>query len=209
MMMTLTDISRFNEGMARTIYLMLVAISMTSCAAPMVSTKEELQSLAENEGVVIGSILFVAQKGAENESGWAFLRGRQTGDLEWTVSFGELGSNPFATTYTISAKPGKEEVFIKKLSPGDYNIRRASPAGVLGLSSNQYVSLAIHFKVKPRQTSYIGKLVVNLPDRLMAGSRVRVDIADSQEETVEKLRSEHPSILGNTVKDLADLRTLR
>ncbi|MGH8611541.1 MAG: hypothetical protein ACREYF_05730 [Gammaproteobacteria bacterium] len=208
-MMSLVHISRFNESMARTIPLMFAAILMTGCAAPMVSTKEELQSLSENEGVVIGSILFIAEKGVENESAWAFLRGRRSDDVEWIVSFGELGLNPFATTYAISAKPGKEEVFIKKLPPGNYNIQRASPAGFFGLSSNQYVSLAIYFRVAPRQTSYIGKLVVNLPDRIMAGSPVRVAISDSQEGTVEKLRSEHSSILGNTVKDLATVRTMR
>ena len=205
--MTLTDFSRLNESMARTIYLMLAAILMTSCAAPMASTKEELQSLSENEGVVIGSILFVAAKGVENESGWAFLRGTKTDDLKWIVSFGELGFKPFATTYTISGRPGKEEVFIKKLPAGNYNIQNASGAGTFGLSSRQYVT--IHFKVEPRQTSYIGKLVVNLPDRIMVGSPVVVNIADSQEETVEKLRSEHPSILGNPVKDLATLRGRR
>ena len=101
--MTLTDFSRLKESMARTIYLMLAAILMTSCAAPMASTKEELQSLSENEGVVIGSILFIAVKGVENESGWAFLRGIKTDDLEWTVSFSELGFKPFATTYAVFA----------------------------------------------------------------------------------------------------------
>lgn len=207
--MTLIHISRFNESMARTIPLMFAAILMTGCASSMVSTKEELQSLSENEGVVIGSILFIAEKGVENESAWAFLRGRKADEVEWTVSFGELGLNPFATTYTISARPGKEEVFIKKLPPGNYNIQRASPAGFLGLSSNQYVRLTIYFKVEPRQTSYIGKLVLNLPDRIMFGSPVRVAISDSQEETVEKLGSEHSSILGNTIKDLATLRTMR
>lgn len=175
----------------------------------MVSTKEELQSVSANEGVVIGSILFIVAQGPKDESAWAFLKGRKADDVEWTVTFGEAGFQPFATTYAISAKPGKEEVFIKKLPPGNYNIQRAQPAGLFGLSSNQYVSLNIYFKVEPQQTSYIGRLVVNVPDRIMFGSPVRVAISDSQEETVAKLRSEYPSVVGNTVKNLATQNTIR
>ena len=71
------------------------------------------------------------------------------------------------------------------------------------------LTLAINFNVKPRQTSYIGKLVVNFPDRITAGSPVRVEILDTQEETIEKLKGEHPSIVPNTVKELATSRTFR
>jgi hypothetical protein len=209
-MMTLAGISRFNERMARVVYLTLAVISVTGCAAPMASTKEELQALSEKEGVVFGSILLVAQKGPQDESGWGFLRGRKTDELKWTVSFGELGINPFGQTYAIAAMPGKEEVFIKKLPAGSYNILRASPeSGIAGIPSNQYVSLSIFFKVQPQQASYIGRLVINVPDRILPGSVIRASIADFQEETVEKLRGEHPEIVGKTVKDLATTSTLR
>lgn len=206
--MTPVQISRICRSMVRAI-LLLAALSMTGCAAPMMSTKEELQSVSAKEGVVIGSILFTVAKGPKEESAWAFLKGRKAEDVEWKVIFGEVGSAPFATTYAISAKPGKEEVFIKKLPPGEYNIQRAEPAGLFGLSTTQYVSLSIYFKVEPQQTSYIGKLEVNVPDRIMHGSRVHVAISDSQEETVAKLQSEYPSVVGNTVKSLASQSTIR
>lgn len=201
--------SRISESIARALPLFAVLL-MAGCASPMVSTKEELQSVSANEGIVFGSILFIVAEGPKDESAWAFLKGRKADDVEWTVTFGEVvGFQPFATTYSISAKPGNEEVFIKKLPPGNYNIRRAVPAGFFGLSSNHYVSLDIYFTVEPQKSSYIGKLVVNVPDRIMLGSRVRVAISDSQEETVARLRSEHPSVVGNTVKNLATQSTIR
>ncbi len=192
----------------RVIPAIIALIFMTGCAS-MVSTKEELQNLAESEGVVIGSVLLTVEKGEENESGWAFLKGRKASELDWSVSIEEvgLGFNPFATTYSIPAKPGKEEVFIKKLPAGSYNMLRVQPVGPF--APNLYLSLVVNFKVKPRQTSYIGKLSVNLPSRITLGSPVRFDILDAQDETIEKLRSEYPSILGNTVKDLATSRTMR
>jgi hypothetical protein len=98
----------------------VIALILIAGCASMVSTKEELQSLSENEGVVIGSVLLTVEKGKEDESGWAFLKGRKAGELDWSVSIQEVGFNPFATTYSIPAKSGKEETFIKKLPAGSY-----------------------------------------------------------------------------------------
>ena len=192
----------------RVIPAVIALILMAGCAS-MVSTKEELQNLSENEGVVIGSVLLTAEKGKEGESGWAFLKGRKAGELDWSVSIQEAQSIPipFATTYSIPAIPGKEEIFIKKLPAGSYNMLRLQPVGLF--APKLYLSLVVNFEVKPRQTSYIGKLAVKFPDRITLGSRVRVDILDAQDETIEKLRGEHSSILGNTVKDLATSRTMR
>src|SRR5437667_9944316 len=181
-------------------------ILLSGCAS-MTSSKEELQGLGENEGIVIGSVLLTAAKGDAEESGWAFLKGRKAGELEYSVSISETGFNPLKTTYSVPAIPGKEEVFIKKLQVGSYNINELRPSGFL--APQLRLTLAINFNVKPRQTSYIGKLVVNFPDRITAGSPVRVEILDTQEETIEKLKGEHPSIVPNTVKELATSRTFR
>jgi len=181
-------------------------ILLSGCAS-MTSSKEELQGLGENEGIVVGSVLLTAAKGDAEESGWAFLKGRKAGELEYSVSISETGFNPLKTTYSVPAIPGKEEVFIKKLPVGSYNMNELRPSGFL--APQLRLTLAINFNVKPRQTSYIGKLVVNFPDRITAGSPVRVEILDTQEETIEKLKGEHPSIVPNTVKELATSRTFR
>jgi hypothetical protein len=53
------------------------------------------------------------------------------------------------------------------------------------------------------QVSYIGKMMVDFPNRVRAGSPVQIRILDAQEETSGKLRAAHPSIVGKSVKDLA------
>jgi hypothetical protein len=186
---------------------MVIAILLVVGCASMVSTKEELQNLSENEGVVIGSVLLTVEEGKEGESGWAFLKGKKAGDLDWTisiraVSLREPGIILLATKYSIPAKPGVEEYFIKKLPAGSYSMRRMQPVGLF--APDIYLSLPVSFTVKPRQTSYIGKLAVGLPNRIAVGSLVRVAVLDAQDETIEKLRGEHSHVvLENTAKDLA------
>ena len=51
--------------------------------------------------------------------------------------------------------------------------------------------------------------MVNFPDRISLGSPTAVEILDAQEETIENLRGEHPSIVSNTVKELATSTTFR
>lgn len=193
------------------IYLTVIIVGLLSgCATTMTSSKEELQGVGDKEGVVIGSVLLTAAKGDENESGWAFLKGRKTDDLKQSVLISESGYDyPFKTKYTIPATTGKEEIFIKKLPAGNYNMDSLGVVDLFGNQQGLKLRLLINFNVKPRQTTYIGKLVVNLPDRLRAGSPASTVILDAQQETIEKLKSEYPSIVSDTVKDLATTRTFR
>ena len=64
------------------VFLTVVALIWISGCATMISTKEELQNLLENEGVVIGSVLLTVEKGPESESGWAFLKGSKADELD-------------------------------------------------------------------------------------------------------------------------------
>jgi hypothetical protein len=182
-------------------YLSALAVTLLSACATMTSTKEELQSLGDNEGIVIGSVALTAIQSDADESGWAFLKGRKADDLEYAVSISEPGFNPLKTTYSVPAQSGKEVLFVKKLPAGRYNMNEISPRGFL--VPQLKVDLNIAFTVKPRQTSYIGKLVVTFPDRIRVGSRVRVEILDVHQEAIEQANRKHPSIAPTSVKDLA------
>ena len=118
----------FVVGFVQLVTLALVLVlGLTGCAS-MVSSKEELQSLGENEGIVIGSFIINVEKGPEDESGWAFLQGRKSGESEYGVliierptnSFTEQFERTFKTNYRFTAKPEQEFTFIKKLPAGPY-----------------------------------------------------------------------------------------
>ncbi len=165
------------------------------------ATKEELQSLGDNDGIVIGSVALAPIQSSPDESAWAFLKGRKAGELEYAVSISEPGFNPLKTTYSVAAQPGKEVLFIKKLPAGRYNMNAISPTGFL--VPQLKVDLNIAFTVKPKQTSYIGKLAVAFPDRIRVGSRVHFEILDAQQQAIEQAQQEHPGIATGAVKDLA------
>jgi hypothetical protein len=168
---------------------------------PVLTGAQELQSLGDNEGIVIGSVALTDIQSNADESGWAFLKGRKAGDLEYGVSISEAGFNPLKTTYSVLAQPGKEVLFVKKLPAGRYNMNEISPRGFL--VPQLKVNLNVGFTVKARQTSYIGKLVVTFPDRIRLGSAVRVEILDAYQEAIEQAKREHPSIAPTSVRDLA------
>ena len=171
---------------------MVACVALLSACGSMVSTKEELQSVGENEGIVFGSFVINVEKGEQNESGWAFLKGQKAGDATYSVIVSERGFNPIKGRYVIRSTPGKEDVFVKKLPAGDYQIEKISKDGFTNLG----VNLRVNFRVTPKQTNYIGRLTVQFPDRIVVGSRVRADVTDAQQETVQKLGSEEKSASG-------------
>jgi hypothetical protein len=179
------------------IFSVTCAAILSSCAS-MVSSKEELQNVAENEGVVFGSLVINVEKGQEKESGWAFLKGQKAGDATYAIVVSERGLNPLKQTYVFRATPGKEEPFIKKLPAGDYQIQKIQKEGFTNLELN----LRVNFTVAPKQTTYIGKLTVQFPDRIMVGSPVRMNVTDAQQETSELLKNEHEKSLSSVVKAL-------
>ena len=76
-------------------------VVMLSGCASMVSSKEELQNIGENEGIVFGSFVINVEKGEESESGWAFLRGQKASDATYAVIISERGFNPLRPNYVI------------------------------------------------------------------------------------------------------------
>ncbi|MGC2520341.1 MAG: hypothetical protein WA373_14690 [Burkholderiales bacterium] len=178
----------------------LIAFLLSGCAS-MTSSNEELRSIGESEGIVVGSVLLTVAQGDANESGWAFLKGRKAGELEYSVAISETGFNPLKATYTLPAIPGKEAFFVKKLPVGNYTMGNIGPTGFL--APQLTFPLGLSFTVKPQKINYIGKLVVTLPDRIGGGGRFGFTIQDAQQETIDKLRNDYPSIVPNAVKELA------
>ncbi|NOT31849.1 MAG: hypothetical protein HOP15_15495 [Planctomycetes bacterium] len=182
-------------------------LALLGGCASMNSSKEDLEHVGKDEGIVIGSVFLHAAESEAHESGWAFLKGRKASDLDYSISISETGFNPFATTYSISAKPGEEVVFIKNLPAGSYYMNELQTSGIFSPQLGLHVGA--NFAVKAGQTTYIGKLQVDFPDRIGSGSAVNVEILDAQEETIDKLRADYPSIVPGAVKELATRSTMR
>lgn len=203
---------RWSGAVTRVFLLAALSVSclaMFSGCASMVSSKEELQKVGENEGVVFGSFVINVEKSQGNETGRAFLKGLKASDTTYAVIISEyefLGNrfsdqfraNPLKPNYVIRATPEKEEIFIKKLPAGTYRIENIRREGFGTLEFD----LEVYFTVAPKQTTYIGKVTVQFPDRITRGSPVRTNVADAQRETTELLKNEHGKSLSNVVNAL-------
>lgn len=182
------------------VFFTAMALQVSGCAT-MNSTSDELQTVAENEGIIIGSIEIVVAEGNAND-GWT--KGRKAGELEYTLNVAQHGLNPFQETYTLPATPGKEAFFVKKLKSGRYEILNLQPTGWLA-PTNLYFPLKLKFEVMPQQTSYIGKLVVQLPARIGYGSHFDFSVVNAMDYTLAQLRGDYPSLADKPVILLAGI----
>jgi hypothetical protein len=187
--------------MGRAIAALIALASAAGCVSTMVSTAEDLRVVSEDEGVAIGSVLVSARKAREDE-GWL---GSLAEKLDWSILiWEEAGINPIRRSFRIVVKPLKEEVFIKKLPAGRYRIDRIETVFTGGRAEDTLsFALGVHFTVKPRQTSYIGRLALEFPHRVRADGDPQVSVVDAREETLGKLRGAYDGIVADAVNDLA------
>lgn len=179
----------------------VICMSMLSSCASMVSTDNELQNVGENEGIVFGSFVINVEKGEENKSGWAFL-GQKASDATYEVSISKRESNPFKLNYLIRATPEKEEIFIKKLPAGNYYIHAITKLGF----SNLKMNFRVNFRVIPKRTTYIGKLIVQFPSRIRQGSPARMNVVDTQQKSTELLKTEYEKSLSEVIEELMTIQ---
>jgi hypothetical protein len=109
--------------------------------------------------------------------------------------------------FAVVAKPGEEALFIKKLPVGNYEVYALSPEGFSPEQNKSHMPLHKTFVVYPQQTTYIGKLAIELPYRFSidheTGGGSGTGIWDSEAETMAKLRDKFPAVLPNVTKRLA------
>lgn len=172
----------------------LVAILLVGCAT-MQSPKEELQGMSKEEGIIIGSVLLSVQPGEAQESGWAWLKGRKAAEQDYALDVHETGSKLFSTRYTIQIKAGEENIFLKKLPAGSYRFLHIQ-------TGSGQADVGIGFTVTPGQATYIGKLVIIMPDRIRPGTEVTYSIEDEQEKIVKHVSGEYQGLLPTLTKSL-------
>ena len=150
--------------LCRNIFCIVSAFLLAGCVpmnASLLTTKEELKNIKESEGVIIGSVLINVREGSkENESSW----GEKASEANYLLSMHQPKTELLKTYYGIIVTPGEEKTFIKNLPVGDYVIHRIAKRG-LNASPKVYLS------VKANKTTYVGKLVITLPDRIGYGRR--------------------------------------
>lgn len=196
--------------------LVFVSPFLASCAAPMNRTPDPGKPLAADEGIVIGSVLVrigVAQDVPAPPVASLFLVPARS--LHYSLESGpqrntrSIVEKPIAGELrrSLRIEPGREEVFVTRMAAGPHVFFRLAPQGY----EDAAAELGIRFTVMPGTTTYIGRVILDLPEKLPLGSglpkglyslKPGILIEDAEQATLDSIRNSGGSIVGNVATDL-------
>lgn len=181
----------------KTSTLLLTLFLLAGCVTSSKMPAKKVEQLKPNEGRVIGSVLLTVPT-EKDPSSWAWLQGRKAESFTYELSIQARSPlpNPFAKTYLVVAKIGKEEHFVMKLPAGEYEFKEMRQRGFSTLAS--YIGR--RFTVPAGVTSYAGRLVVAFPERMGVGTAFASQVDDVQDETIASLKETYGDVFTNVVK---------
>jgi hypothetical protein len=185
-----------------------IILLLSGCVGSMNALNFELKNLKENEGIIIGSYLANAKEWRSEkydyESLYTYTGTKKPSDVKYEITM-EKDSNNFLTSrlvYKDEVSPGKEYVFIKNLSEGNYYINTVHKTGIVMFPSLlKGTDDSAIIKVKRGKVTYIGRLVVNInPGR--KGRQFNLQVQDEQEKTLAELKNDYAEFLLDVEKKL-------
>ncbi len=188
--------------MPRTIRTMVTGTAVLSgwisCTTSLDMSGERLTPLDMQWGLVIGSVL-VQQ--APTSTGNA--KGR---DDSYEFEIVQIqpadpdGENPYAQRYRLDAKAGEERIFVSRLRSGRYLIKTFHQTGMIGLGGD----LDVTFDSMAGEVRYIGRLRVEIPQRLSRGKGYRFAVENARETTLAQVSRQD----GEVTKSVLDMPML-
>jgi hypothetical protein len=176
-----------------TFLVMLVLAGCTTFPSLDMSDKP-IEPPGQDTGIVIGSVL--VQIDEEPPDSWFNkLFGRKAAGFDY--DFEILGARDPARPqpsdnerYELRVIPGIEKIFVARLPFGRYVINTFRYKGISVLGGE----LGLQFVVAPRTTSYIGRLILEIPRRATFGSPYKFEIQYAREATIGALQMQHPGL---------------
>ncbi|HJT19880.1 MAG TPA: hypothetical protein VJ746_05395 [Nitrospira sp.] len=192
--------------MRRAIRTALIGITVLfgwiSCTASLDMSGERLTPPGPQWGLVIGSVLV---QPAPSSSGNA--KGRDDSyefEIVHIQPADPDGENPYADRYRLDAKAGEERIFISRLRSGRYLVKTFHQTGVVGLGGE----LEVTFDSMAGEVRYIGRLRVDIPQRLSRGKGYRFAVENARDTTLAQVSKQHGEVT-KTVVDTPMLARVR
>ncbi len=192
---------------------LMLGFFLAGCATSMSKPLDDTAPPAPSEGIVIGSVIVQTTQQEPSSTFRLFLvsasKVKYALHIEELKGLGYLVEEPnvLAKQLSLRLAVGQEKTFVTKLSAGPYQVRTLEPLGY----KEATVLLGIRFDVAPGRTTYIGRLVFEVPEKLplakgipegLASLPHTMRIEDTQEATIESIRDAHPDVVADVVKDL-------
>lgn len=181
----------------------VVGLSLAACAKSFDMSGERLTPLGPEWGIVVGSVLVkpakVAEEGGKSRdaAGMAYefdIVQSQPGDPE--------GESPYVERYRLESKAGEERVFISRLRTGRYMIRSFAQDRMAGKGGD----LGLVFDCMAGEVRYVGRLVVEVPQRMSRGKEYRYMVENARGATLANIAGTQPDLAKRAVD--APMRTL-
>ena len=163
-------------------------LSIAACAKTFDMSGEQIPPPGPEWGVVIGSILIKPVKPAEGA-------GKSRDQPEMSYEFNIVqsppgdpdGESPYAERYRLEAKAGEERIFISRLRTGRYLFKNFGQDRMVGTGGD----LGLVFESMAGEVRYIGRLVVELPQRPSRGKEYRFAVENARETTLAQIKGRH------------------
>ena len=172
--------------------ILLFIFIVSGCAAPMNMSSVDLNDLASDEGIIVGSLDIT---GGED----------LTGRVDWELIAKNDEDSTFITskTYSIAAKRDEgEEIFASKLPVGKYTFYSLVQPGFSSFNAKANFS----FTVQPGEPVYIGRLGVRFsPGLISIYSDIYYKVEDAKDDIAEKAKNLYGIDLNNTTSSLAKI----
>jgi hypothetical protein len=177
----------------RIFYLLPPVILLFGCVttprAPTEIPVQNLSQIAQNEGIIVGSVLVMAPKALFGSRPRAWLIAKNAHEMLDTPG----------DYYSFETVWEEEKIFATKMPAGDYYIT-AHRYG----DTHYYIDQG--FTVRPGQTVYIGRLAIMYSGRhFMQGEGAMIRsfrVFDAKELTLARAESTYGSLVPNAVTDL-------
>lgn len=173
-----------------------IAISLVSCTTSFDMSGERLTALGPEWGVVIGSVLVKPVKTSGEDD-----RRRDAADTTYQFDIVQSppgdpdGESPYGERYRLDAKAGEERIFISRLRSGRYLMKTFSKDNMMGIGGD----LDLLFDSMAGEVRYIGRVLVEIPQRVSRGKGYRFTVENARESTLAQVSHEHPDLAQRAV----------
>ena len=105
------------------------------------------------------------------------------------------GEGPYVTQYRLDAKAGEERIFIARLHSGQYLIRGFHKEGLTRLGGE----LNLVFASVAGEIRYIGRVLVEIPQRVSRGKGYRFTVENARDPTLAQVSKQHADLTKEAV----------
>jgi hypothetical protein len=178
------------------ISLIAIALSLVACAKSFDMSGERLTPLGLEWGIVIGSVLVKPVKLADEKD-----KSRDAAETTYEFDIVQSppgdpdGESPYAERYHLHAKAGEERIFISRLHTGRYLVKSFAQERIIGAGGD----LGLVFDSMAGEVRYIGRLLVEVPQRVSRGKEYRFTVENARDSTLTGISNEHKELAKQAV----------